>query len=157
MLAIEEFKIIVKNTPLVAIDLIIENQQGQVLLGRRKNKPALNYFFVPGGRIFKNEKTKDALERISFNEIGVRLTEEDVIFNGIFEHIYDENFFNDESFNTHYLVLSCKAVLTSDNIKLDSQHSELNFYNKDFILKSEEVHIFTKNYFKNTKVENQFL
>ena len=44
----EEFLETIKNTPLVAIDLIIENDSGEILLGKRNNNPAKNFWFVPG-------------------------------------------------------------------------------------------------------------
>ncbi|MCJ8315249.1 MAG: GDP-mannose mannosyl hydrolase, partial [Saccharospirillaceae bacterium] len=34
------FQSIVKHTPLVSIDLIVRNSKGQILLGKRNNKPA---------------------------------------------------------------------------------------------------------------------
>lgn len=40
MLSRNTFQTIVQHTPLVSIDLIIKNAQGQVLLGRRNNRPA---------------------------------------------------------------------------------------------------------------------
>ena len=49
----ELFKSIVEHTPLISIDLIIRNEDGKALLGQRLNRPAQNYWFVPGGRILK--------------------------------------------------------------------------------------------------------
>ena len=56
---------IIDATPLVSVDLIIENRLKQILLGKRVNRPAQGYWFVPGGRILKNETIKDAIKRIS--------------------------------------------------------------------------------------------
>jgi len=44
MLPVEMFKAVVDATPLISIDLLIENE-GKYLLGRRANKPAKGYFF----------------------------------------------------------------------------------------------------------------
>lgn len=52
------FKTIVDNTPLISIDLIIYNAKSEVLLGKRNNPPAKAHYFVPGGRIYKNEKSQ---------------------------------------------------------------------------------------------------
>ena len=51
----DTFSTVIQNTPLISIDLIVENKKGQILLGKRVNEPALGYWFVPGGRIFKDE------------------------------------------------------------------------------------------------------
>ena len=58
----DDFVEVVKKTPLVSIDLIVENDRNEVLLGFRKNEPAKNYWFVPGGRILKNERIAEAFE-----------------------------------------------------------------------------------------------
>jgi colanic acid biosynthesis protein WcaH len=49
MLPIETFKTVIASTPLISIDLIVRNNQQQILLGKRLNKPAQGYWFVPGG------------------------------------------------------------------------------------------------------------
>ena len=64
-LNIQEWKSGVKNLPIIAIDFVIKNEKLEVLMGRRINNPARNFYFVPGGRIFKNEKISNAFERIS--------------------------------------------------------------------------------------------
>ena len=51
----DKFLDVIKATPLVAIDLIIKNSSGFVLLGKRFNRPARGFWFVPGGRIRKDE------------------------------------------------------------------------------------------------------
>ena len=41
---------IIDKTPLCSIDILI-NIKNKYLFGLRNNKPANNYYFVPGGRI----------------------------------------------------------------------------------------------------------
>ena len=59
-----EFVDVVRNTPLVSIDLIISDPMGAILMGWRNNEPAKDTWFVPGGRIRKNERIAEAFERI---------------------------------------------------------------------------------------------
>ncbi len=42
----DKFREIIKLVPLVSIDLLIENENGEYLFGLRNNRPAKNYFFV---------------------------------------------------------------------------------------------------------------
>ena len=156
MLPLEEFKNIIKYTPLVAIDFIIQNSDGNILLGKRKNNPAKDYLFVPGGRIFKNESFDRAIERISINEMGISLKKSDVELIGVYDHIHDENYFKDDSFNTQYIVIACKAILSIESISTTDQHDEILFMKKDELLKSPRVHQFTKNYFLDDLPPNQF-
>lgn len=90
-LEFELFKTIVEHTPLISIDLIIRNDKGEVLLGQRLNRPAKNYWFVPGGRIFKDESFEIAFKRITFEELGYQITLDQANFLGVYEHFYNDN------------------------------------------------------------------
>ena len=45
----DEFVLVVRNAPLVAIDLIIRDPDRCVLVGLQTNEPAKGKWFVPGG------------------------------------------------------------------------------------------------------------
>ena len=60
MLELDKFKTLVDIAPLVSIDFIIKNSEDKILLGKRVNKPAKDYFFTLGGRLFKNETINEA-------------------------------------------------------------------------------------------------
>lgn len=51
----QTFAKVVAVTPLVSVDLVAVHGGSEVLLGLRNNRPAQVYWFVPGGRILKNE------------------------------------------------------------------------------------------------------
>jgi colanic acid biosynthesis protein WcaH len=145
----DEFKEVVRNTPLIAIDFIIENPMGEILLGWRVNHPAKGYWFVPGGRIRKNEKFVDAFHRIALKETGMDLTINDTIFLGIYEHIYpDENFTGNPSFGTHYIVIAYRLKLdaTIENLPKE-QHTEYWWASLDDLMEDANVHENVRNYF----------
>ncbi len=145
----EDFKLIVRNTPLVSIDLILENPAGEILLGWRNNRPAKGYWFVPGGRVMKDEKFPDAFKRIANAETGLDLSLEDSIFLGVYEHIYpDENFSGDPTFGTHYVVVSYRIKLSETPKSLPhEQHTDYWWASLDLILEDPNVHDNTRNYF----------
>ena len=137
-----ELSKVFQNNVVASIDLCIKNKS-KVLLGKRKNPPAKGYFFVPGGRIQKNETIKKALNRILFSETGQNLINEsmsDLHFLGIYEHFYKENFLGNNDFNSHYLVLAYLIdfeKLSSINLdKIEIQHSEYIWYD----LKNNDNH-----------------
>ena len=66
----EEFLEVVDRAPLVSIDLAVRDAKGRVLLGKRTNEPAKGCWFVPGGRIHKNERLDAAFRRICLDELG---------------------------------------------------------------------------------------
>src|SRR4051812_34704120 len=108
----DEFLAVVERAPLVSIDLIVRNSEGQVLLGFRKNQPGKNSWFVPGGRIRKYESIDAAFRRISEEELMHVQSIEDARFLGIFQHLYPTNFAEEAGFGTHYIVLAYELILT---------------------------------------------
>ncbi|QCO20702.1 GDP-mannose mannosyl hydrolase [Acinetobacter cumulans] len=122
----ETFKSVIQHTPLISIDLIVRNEQGEVLLGKRVNAPAKGYWFVPGGRVRKNETLDDAFVRLVREELGIEsgLTRADAKFLGVFEHFYDDCVFGDDV-STHYVVLGYEIFFSRNSfeIQLNKQHS----------------------------------
>ncbi len=148
MISDQQFLKIIDATPLVSIDLILENPQGKILLGKRNNRPAQNYWFVPGGRIRKNEKLADAIKRISSAELGTEITLNNSQLLGAFDHIYDDNFSGSSGINTHYVVLAYKVSMKDDfKIMADDQHSEKRWWHIKDLLDAPDVHQNTKAYF----------
>src|SRR4051812_43513883 len=146
MLNDTDFLHIVDATPLVSIDLILRNERGEILLGQRANRPAQGLWFVPGGRIRKNERVNEALQRISQRELGVTISNAKLL--GVFDHIYPDNFLGAPGVNTHYVVLGMAAELAGNlHFIADDQHSELKWWTEAALLASDAVHENTKVYF----------
>ena len=140
---------IIEATPLVSIDLVIRNPSDKVLLGKRNNRPAMGYWFVPGGRIFKNETINQALKRISGVELGQDLSTKAPSLLGAYDHIYEDNFLNVKGINTHYVVLAFVIALQQEiEVKSDEQHTELKWWEIDKLLQDQTVHQNTKVYFR---------
>ena len=144
----DKFLEIIDTTPLVSIDLINENSAGNILLGKRVNRPAKDFWFVPGGRIRKNEKIAVAMLRISSAELGSAISIEKTQLLGNYDHIYDDNAFAKQGINTHYVVLAYKVVLPRDAvITHDEQHSEFKWWTRQDLITATDVHQNTKAYF----------
>ena len=93
----EIFEIVLENSPLVSVDIILENEKNQFLLGRRRNHPAKGFWFVPGGRIRKGELIIDALKRVALEEVGLIIKDHNSNFLGAFDHIYENSIFSTET------------------------------------------------------------
>ncbi len=147
----ETFAHIVEHTPLIAIDLIIKDSKGRVLLGRRVNAPAKDYWFVPGGRIYKNETISEAFSRIFFTETGSKLLIDNAKFIGVYEHFYEDSFY-DENISTHYVVLGYEINYDfSINILPETQHNTYKIVPVKTLLQDAEVHSNVKLYFRGLK------
>ncbi|EKO3762827.1 GDP-mannose mannosyl hydrolase [Vibrio metschnikovii] len=143
----ETFKTIVASTPLVSIDLIIRNSCNQVLLGLRTNRPAQGFWFVPGGRIGKDETFEHAFLRLTQLELGYPIPLNEASFLGPYQHLYSDNF-SGTDFSTHYVVLGYQLKLDLDLQTLPvEQHQNYQWWDEQELLNSEQVHRNTKAYF----------
>jgi colanic acid biosynthesis protein WcaH len=144
----EEFLEVVERTPLVSIDLIVRRSDGRVLLGKRTNEPAKGFWFVPGGRIHKNERLEAAFRRICEAELGKPFAISAAKFLGVFEHFYPTNFASQPGTGTHYVVLAYELVTNDLGKSLPAdQHGEFDWFDVPRILTTEAVHQNTRAYF----------
>ena len=144
----ETFKSVIQHTPLISIDLIVRNEQGEVLLGKRVNAPAKGYWFVPGGRVRKNETLDDAFVRLVREELGIEsgVTRADAKFLGVFEHFYDDCAFGGDV-STHYIVLAYEIRQKLELQFPKQQHLSYKLFEETIILNMDSVHQYTKDYF----------
>ena len=150
-LATELFASVVAHAPLVAIDLIVTDSQGAVLLGLRNNAPAQGFWFVPGGRIRKNEAINTAFMRIAENELGCTMHIAQSRFLGVFEHFYDVNFAGVIGADTHYVVLAYHLQTEHRLVALPrQQHSQYIWMQPDKAKQNPLIHPFTQAYFEST-------
>ena len=143
----DTFKKIIASTPLISIDLVVQNKQGEVLLGLRNNRPAQGYWFVPGGRILKDESMSDAFKRLTLNELGTALEQSQGELIGPFEHFYEDNIMGTD-FSTHYVVLGYRLVIDPNELSLPKeQHDQYVWLAIGALLTDPLVHKHTRWYF----------
>lgn len=151
-LADETFKGIIQHTPLISIDLILRNEKGEVLLGKRVNAPAKGYWFVPGGRVRKNETLDDAFVRLVKEELGIEsgITRADAKFLGVYEHFYEDCVFG-EDVSTHYIVLAYEFSLNELDISTSplQQHELYKWWLEKHDFDEPMIHINSLIYFLN--------
>ena len=142
----DTFTIVLDSTPLVSIDFIIQNSHGHVLLGERKNRPAQRYWFVPGGRILKNESSAAAFKRLAQAELGAEFCIDDATLLGVYDHFYSDSVFGHTP-STHYFAIAYCLQLTTLLALPEAQHSGYRWFDIDDLLSDPRVHKYTKAYF----------
>jgi len=145
MLDDQIFKTVVDSSPLISIDILIK-KGNKILLGRRVNKPEQGYFFSISGRINKNETIENATARVVLNELNIELKSLPK-FISVFEHFYDDSIYKDIS--THYVNLAYEYEMEEIPDLPTEQHSEYKWFTVNELLNSDQVHKYTKNYFRN--------
>ncbi len=144
-----EFLEVIERAPLVAIDLIIRDAGGRILMGMRNNEPAKGAWFVPGGRIRKNETMDEAFERISRNELGIRYHRSQAGFLGVFECMYDTNFLRVDGIGTHYVVLAYEICVSSrPTLTHDEQHKGFRWFSYEEATRDVQVHRYVLPYYR---------
>jgi colanic acid biosynthesis protein WcaH len=146
-LPLATFTAIIKSAPLVSIDLIVQTNKEKVLLGYRNNRPAQGFWFVPGGRILKDESMQSAFKRLTLNELGKEFELSQAQFIGPFEHFYSDNV-SEEDFTTHYIALGYRLVVDESQLNLPlDQHSKYTWMSEAELLAHPNVHKHSRWYF----------
>lgn len=148
----EQFSMAVNALPLVSIDLCLVADEC-LLLVKRKNEPARDWWFTPGGRINKNEAMSEAFERIIDNEIGdFDVDSGSCTLLGVWDHFYANSSFSSEV-STHYVNLSHLLFVTrAQKYKLEktigncSQHADWKWLKLKQIDEDSSVHRYVKEF-----------
>jgi len=123
--------------------LLFNHNKDEILLLKRINEPAKGKFFTPGGRINKGETILEAASRKMYEELGLKIDPNRLVFGGVVEEAYDNGIFG--NIDTHYIDLVYGVVLNDnfeeEKIKLDSQHSEYKWFKLD----DPDLHHYVKN------------
>jgi colanic acid biosynthesis protein WcaH len=144
-----DFNRLIRLAPLVAVDLIIRNRDGKILVAQRNDEPARGYLFNPGGCVFKGEPIEAAFGRIMERETGRRVPYEAARFRGFYQHFYRATRFGYDGSGTHYVVLAHDVALKGGRHHRSGQtHSTYRWLSESEILASPEVHEYTKDYFR---------
>lgn len=117
----ETYKEILELIPIPCVDGVIV-RDGKVLLVKRKNEPAKGMWFLPGGRILKNEKLENAVIRKTKEETGLDVKViQPLIFD---ETIYDEPSMEGVTSGAHTINVTFLLEVVGGEVILDRQGSE---------------------------------
>ena len=145
----EHFVELLRGLPLVSVDLVLVRGGTEILLGLRTNRPAQGSWFVPGGRILKDEPRADALKRVAARELGIaNIAGLKPQLLGVFEHFYPDCFAGDIGVSTHYVVIAHRidVPLGFEVPGCDNQHAELRWWPIAEAAANTDVHRYTRDY-----------
>ena len=148
------WKTCVNSMPIFGIDMIIFSKKSGVLMGRRVNNPAKDKLFVPGGRVYKNERMIDAYNRILLSETGLTFPFVKTTSLGLHEHFYDVTSWSNTECSTHYIVEGRLIEIEREHLKpkidLTSQHSNCKWIPIESI-NLKDIHSYSKIYLNKVK------
>ena len=107
-LPIDVFYFVSQLTPLINVDLLIKNKQGQVLLTWRDDKFYGPAWHIPGGIIRFKEKIKDRIAKVAQLELGgkVKFAAEPIHIRGLIN--------NERDIRGHFISMLYLCALDSD-------------------------------------------
>ena len=140
----DEWETIVRNVPIVSVDLVVQSADG-VVLGKRTNAPAKGEWFVLGGRVHKHERLTEAVYRVAREELGVDV--EIVEQLGAYEHLYHTAEM-DAVGGKHYLAngFVVETDATVEELQLDDQHGDVRAFDPETL--PTDLHKYTAAYLR---------
>ncbi|MCD4795143.1 MAG: NUDIX domain-containing protein [Bacteroidales bacterium] len=105
--------------PLNAVEILILDSKKRVLMVKRNNEPALNKWWIPGGRVLFGEKRIEAAQRLLKTECDI--THFDIDELETVEYLVENK---TENYYQHVISKIYIANIKQDGIQLDSQSSE---------------------------------
>lgn len=126
-LPLEKYKEILDITPVCTVDVLFFNSdKTKTLLFKRENEPIMGSYFSIGGRLFKNELLADCAVRQTLRETGIIIQKDGLTFGGIQEELNPNSVFEEVSY--HAICVYYGYVLGDVKVKLDSQHSDYQWF-----------------------------
>ncbi|MFH1770932.1 MAG: NUDIX domain-containing protein [archaeon] len=143
----KDYKKILETMPLCCTDVII-HQNGKVLLVKRKEEPAKNEWWVPGGRLHKNIKLEDGIKSKAVEEVGFEIKVEKIL--GVYEFFFDKGIYPDLKTGTHGVSVCFLAKPKDDNpqIKIDNTSENYRWFDKI----EKNFHPYLKKMLKDSKI-----
>lgn len=118
------FTAFLERLPQVSVELFLETDRG-VLLLRRRNEPAAGEWFWPGTRLLKGETFEAAVQRLAREELGITVDLKAQL--GTYEHFWDAGAFDDLE-TTHTVNVVYRGTTGApEDIILDNQHDRMRF------------------------------
>jgi colanic acid biosynthesis protein WcaH len=125
---IEDYKKIVAVLPILCVDIIIKNGQGEYLLIKRANEPLKDQWWVIGGRVLKGESLEDAAKRKVQEEVGLEINNLKSI--GYYEDAFETNPFGLTTPLHAISIVFSTIIADKQRVTLDSQSSDWKYSNE---------------------------
>jgi colanic acid biosynthesis protein WcaH len=119
----EEFYSIYNKVPRLAVDVLLEGEEG-VLLSRRSIEPCLGCWHLPGGTVYKDETVEEAAIRIAKKETGLSIIPKNSIGHTEFPNEIRNNV------NIHTISIIVSAEIKGGTLQVDKDASEVNWFKK---------------------------
>lgn len=109
--------------PRVALDLLLEDQQGRVLLTKRAKQPYVGIWHIPGSFLLKDETINSCIKRVAKNELTLEKNVKSTLA-GVFENL-------DADPRGHVIDIIYKIVINEPILMVKNEDTEeMQFFEK---------------------------
>jgi 8-oxo-dGTP diphosphatase len=113
-----------------AVDAVIEDGRGNIVLIKRKFPPYQGFYALPGGLVEKGEKPKEALIREILEETNLKVEPIEKI------GIYDEEG-RDPRGNVHSIAYRCRILISDSAMQIGEETLEVKLFSREQIKNME--------------------
>lgn len=115
--------------PLLTVDLVVTDENSRFLLVKRtqENLAWKDDWATPGGRVFRNERIRDAAHRVLLRETGLRIPPREFTFRGVEEVITRKE---------HGVTVVFAARARQSKLSWDKTSSSARWFTKKILPKS---------------------
>ncbi len=117
----EEYRDIYAKAPRLAVELLVKNEEG-ILLVKRDIPPGIGLWYLPGGTVLFDESVEEAVQRIGQEELGVEVS--------IIKFLRFTDWYQSKNSTGHSVSLVFEVKIDQGEIKLDFQSSEFGYFKK---------------------------
>ena len=135
MIPVDTYERIIEVLPILCVDILVKNSQGEYLIVKRANEPKKGRWWVIGGRVLKGETLEEAAVRKTKEELGIDVKGPCPV--GYFEALFQRHPFGlAERYHAVSIVFST-TIQETQVITLDTQSSEWKYSRElpeDFVI-----------------------
>lgn len=146
-IAEKEYKKILSTIPIICVDLLIKKKDqnfsiNKFLLMKRVNEPFKGKWWVPGGRVYKNETLSNAVKRKCKEECNLVVDKLKRV--GLIEYIDVKAPFKDIQEGVHVISVVYEVTPKQGEVVLDEQHEKFDWFSKEEFPKELSSLVFCK-------------
>jgi colanic acid biosynthesis protein WcaH len=133
------YQTVVQMMPIPCVDLVIRDEATEILLVRRRNQPARDEWWFPGGRVHFGETRVDAAQRKLAEECGLRAVNLEELWTADVILPLESNTSSSHGITTLYAI----TVQRSSQVSLDDQAVDFA-WKKAVAWEKESLHPFVR-------------
>lgn len=134
-LTVDEYSKVLDSVVTANVDTILHNPNGEILLGKRADKPLQDELWIFGGRMKPGESINDTVVRNLRREVGIEIDEERLIYSNVYNIMWPGRAEppQEHGFQTMMTIMKYECTLNEAEqvLSADKTHTDMRWYSQD--------------------------